>query len=273
MPNKIRDLPILNKIGGFGLATLLRRVMSSIEIKIAHYDRTVDPSLPSFQGGIIYVFWHEYIAFPITLWREYDLALLVSRHRDADWLIRAAYHLGFDTVRGSTNRGGSEAIRELKRKAKDHELVITPDGPRGPRREMAMGPIYLASRLRMPIVPVGFGFERPWRMNTWDKFAFPRIGSRGRAVFGPRVHIPKKLKRDGLESYRIYIEAMLNGLCDQAENWVETGGRIQGEMAFQRIRKAYDQQRIDGPHVLRPSHKIGQTPFHDARRGSANRVA
>lgn len=239
------DRSLLTKVGGFGLATLLRGIMQSVEIKIAHYDRSVDPSLPEFKPGMIYVFWHEYIAFPIALWREYDLALLVSRHKDADWLIRAAYHLGFQTVRGSTNRGGSEAIRELKRKAETHDLVITPDGPRGPRREMAMGPIYLASRLKLPIVPVGFGFDRPYRMKTWDRFAFPRLASRGRAVFGPRIPVPRKLKRDGLESYRLYIERTLNRLCDEAEQWVESGRRRHGEMPFKRIRKAYDQTRFD----------------------------
>lgn len=247
----IQDVSLLTKVGGLGIASVLRRVMRSIELKLVHYDRTVDPSLPEYRGGVIYVFWHEYIAFPITLWREYDLALLVSRHRDADWLIRAAYHLGFETVRGSTNRGGSEAIRELKRQAEEHDLVITPDGPRGPRREMAMGPIYLASRLKMPIVPVGFGFDRPWRMKTWDRFAFPRFASRGRAVFGPRVHIPRKLKRQGLEAYRVYLESMLNGLCDQAETWVESGRRIEGEMPFRRIRKAYDKAELDlSEHIL-----------------------
>ena len=249
-----RNRSLITKVGGFGLATLLRRIMQSVEIKITHYDRSVDPTLPEFKPGIIYVFWHEYIAFPIALWREYDLALLVSRHRDADWLIRAAYHLGFETVRGSTNRGGTEAIRELKRKAETHDLVITPDGPRGPRREMAMGPIYLASRLRMPIVPVGFGFDRPYRMRTWDRFAFPRVASKGRAIFGPRLEVPPKLKRDGLEAYRLYIEQTLNRLCDEAELWVESGERRQGEMSFARIRKAYDQVRCDAPQTIKPWH-------------------
>lgn len=244
---------LVTKLGGFALASLLRRVLQTIEIRVTHYERSVDPALPDFKPGCIYVFWHEYIAFPIALWREYDLALLVSKHRDADWLIRAAYHLGFQTVRGSTNRGGSEAIRQLTRKAQTHDLVITPDGPRGPRREMAMGPIYLASRLRMPLVPVGFGFSHPWRMNTWDRFAFPRPGSRGRAIFGPRIEIPRKLKRDGLERYRLYLERTLNQLSSEAETWVEAGTRRMGEQPFRRIRKAYDQQRIDPAHSLRPA--------------------
>ena len=53
-------------------------------------------------------------------------------------------------------------------------LTITPDGPRGPRRQLAQGPVYLASKLGMPIVAMGFGYDRPWRFNSWDRFAIPR---------------------------------------------------------------------------------------------------
>lgn len=235
-----QDYPLITKVGGLGIALLLRGLMSSVEVKLTHHDRSVDPALPEFRGGLIYVMWHEYIAFPIPLWREYNLALLASRHRDADWLIRAAHHLGFDTVRGSTNRGGSEAIRELKRKAAHSNLVITPDGPRGPRREMALGPIYLASRLGLSLVPVGFGFDRPFRMRTWDRFAIPRPGSRGRAIFGPRISIPKKLRKDGLEHHRVRMQSLLEQLSTQAEDWATSGGRMEGECQFERIRKAYD---------------------------------
>ena len=69
--------------------------------------------------------------------------MLLSRHRDAEILSYAAYHLGFDFVRGSTNRGGVAALRELLAKSRHMHLTITPDGPRGPRRQLAPGCVYL----------------------------------------------------------------------------------------------------------------------------------
>ena len=78
--------------------------------------------------------------------------MLLSRHRDAEILSYAAYHLGFDFVRGSTNRGGAAALRQLLAKSRHMHLTITPDGPRGPRRHMAPGPIFLASKLGLPLV-------------------------------------------------------------------------------------------------------------------------
>ena len=81
-------------------------------------------------------------------------------------------------------------MRELLAKSQKMNFTITPDGPRGPRRQLAQGSVYLASKLGIPIVPMGFGYDRPWRFNSWDRFAIPRPYSRARAVVSPMMHIP-----------------------------------------------------------------------------------
>jgi len=222
------------KLGGLAVASLLRSWMGTLEFKIAHYDRTADPARADFGGHCIHVFWHEYLTFPVTIWGHCDMAALVSQHRDGDWISRAAYHLGFEIVRGSTTRGGASALRELKRKSRQCNLTIMPDGPQGPRRKMSVGPIYLASRLQVPIVPVGFGYERPWRFNSWDRFALPRPFSRARSIFGPRISLPRKLDRDGLEDSRQRIESLLIDLTEQAETWAESGQRLAGQTTLSR---------------------------------------
>ena len=108
--------------------------------------------------------------------------MLLSRHRDAEILSHAAYHLGFDFVRGSTNRGGVAAIRELLEKSRHMHLTITPDGPRGPRRKLAPGSIYLASKLGLPLVVMGYGYDRPWRVTQ---------------RLGPICHSPPLFPRPG----------------------------------------------------------------------------
>ena len=105
--------------------------------------------------------------------------------------------MGFGTVRGSTSRGGVAALRELMRTGETMNLTITPDGPRGPRRKLAAGCIYASSRLGIPLVPIGLGYDRPWRSRrAWDQFAVPRPYSRARAIAGPKVQIPADLERD-----------------------------------------------------------------------------
>ena len=80
--DSLTNLKVSAKVGGLAIATLLRTWMSSLEYKICHYDITTDPARPEFRGRYIFVFWHEYITFPVTLWGNYDVAALVSQHRD-----------------------------------------------------------------------------------------------------------------------------------------------------------------------------------------------
>ena len=222
--------PLMNKTVALVAQSVLRGWMSTIDYKAAAYDFSIDPASPACQQRGIYIFWHEYIPLLMYLRGNCDLAMLMSRHRDADILSRLAMHFGFDFVRGSTRRGGDGAIRELMRKSRSKHLTITPDGPRGPRRELAAGCIYLASKLQMPIIAMGLGYDRPWRLGTWDRFAIPRPFSRARIVASPRIWVPEDLDRDGMERYRQQVESLLERMTCEAEAWAEAGTAKQNQM-------------------------------------------
>jgi lysophospholipid acyltransferase (LPLAT)-like uncharacterized protein len=219
------------KLGGLLAAKGIQAWMRTLDTRAAYYDQTVDP-VHGIEGPRIYVFWHEYILLPLALRGHCHLSMLLSQHNDADILARIAQHFGFDCVRGSTYRGGARALWELEERSRTHHLTITPDGPRGPRRQMAQGPIYLASRLQIPIVAMGFGYDRPWRSNSWDRFAVPRMFSRARAVVGPAMMIPADLDRAGLEACRLRTERLLNCLTAEAEAWSAAGTRKAGEVVI-----------------------------------------
>jgi lysophospholipid acyltransferase (LPLAT)-like uncharacterized protein len=221
-----RKVPWYKRLGGLACAVGLRRAIDFLDVEIAYYDRSIDPRQPEYFEPCIYLFWHEYLALLVGQWAHCPITMLVSQHRDAEWLNQIADRLGFTIVRGSTRRGGSQAIRELRRVCKTQSLGITPDGPRGPRRQMAMGPVFLASMFQMPIVPVGIGYCRPWRFNTWDQFALGRPGSRARIVTGPKMYLPAKMERDEMESTRVRIESMINQLTRFAEQWATQGFHV-----------------------------------------------
>jgi lysophospholipid acyltransferase (LPLAT)-like uncharacterized protein len=236
---------LLNKFGGLAIATLTRRWMETLEFQGGYYDPTVDPIHPDCDGPAIFLFWHEYIPFPFHLRGNCNTALLISQHQDAEWLSQAARYMGFQTVRGSTNRGGVAALREMFRKCRRMNLAITPDGPRGPRRLLAPGPIYLASRLGLPLIVAGLGYDRPWRNPwSWDRFAVPRPYSRARVVLSPRVHIPSDLDRNGLENCRVAVEQLLNRLTVEAERWADSGVRLVGQQPIRREGVPYWKQRL-----------------------------
>lgn len=222
------SLPLSLRWFGLVASHAIRAWMSTMEYRVLYYDRSVDAALGCDQPRI-YVFWHENILVPLYLRGHCDLAMLLSKHRDADVLARMAYHMGFDCVRGSSNRGSAAALLDMTRRGKRMHLTITPDGPRGPRRKLAIGPVYLASRTGLPIVPLGLGADRPWRAKSWDRFAVPRPFSQVRGIIGPEVYIPADLNRDELEVRRQSVERLLTDLTVEAEEWATSGKRRQGE--------------------------------------------
>jgi len=214
-------------IGALSLVStaVIRGWLSTLDCRADFGDPAVDPVHPGYRGAKIYVFWHENILLPLFLRGHSNISMLLSRLADADVLARVAGLMGFGTVRGSSFRGGSTALRELAERAAAGNLTITPDGPRGPRRRLAPGCIYLAGTLGIPLVAMGLGFARPWRLPTWDSFAIPRPFSRARAIVSRAVAIPAGLDREGIEWHRAGIERLLVHLSDEAEAWATAGSR------------------------------------------------
>jgi lysophospholipid acyltransferase (LPLAT)-like uncharacterized protein len=126
-------------------------------------------------------------------------------------------------------------------------LTITPDGPRGPRRRLAPGAVFLASKLQMPLVLMGYGYDRPWRMNSWDRFAIPRPFSRARAVVTGEIRIPPDLGRDELEHYRQETERLLNSLSEEAEAWAESDRRRPDQSSLYRAAAPLRSCRAEQP--------------------------
>ena len=232
-------------------ALVLPRALNLLNFRICHYDRSVDPARPEYNEHVIFSFWHEYIGVVLPRWGHTPLTVLCSQHRDGELVNQTAISLGLHIVRGSSTRGGSGAIRKLKKSSRYSSLALTPDGPRGPRREMAMGPIYLASLLKIPVVPVGVGIDQPYRLRTWDKFAIPRPFSRVRMIFGPKVRIPSKADRDCLESCRLGFQNLMNDLTDEAGRWAESREKRVGEQPFLRARRT-NRKVFDSPPKSKP---------------------
>jgi lysophospholipid acyltransferase (LPLAT)-like uncharacterized protein len=247
----------LHGLVGLAGATAIRQWMRSLDYKVYYHDPAVDPARRECRGQKIYLFWHEYILFPLYLRGHCNLTMLLSRHRDAEYLAKIAYHLGFECVRGSTYRGAATALRQLCRRSRSMHLTITPDGPRGPRRRLAQGPIYLASKLGLPLVVLGLGFDRPWRAGSWDRFAVPRPCSRARAVVGREIFVPPNIDRQATERYRSYVETILNRLTEQAERWAESRRRLSGQVATGKQTSPLPLRVASGPwHMLpRPAYK------------------
>ena len=208
--------------GGWGLRWWMRTLRY-------HYHpagSTVDPNEPELAQRYIYALWHEYLLLPIFRYPRRDVHVLISQHADGQLIADVCRHLHIPVVRGSATRGGAAAVRRLLRAGRSTHLALTPDGPRGPRHQVKPGLIYLAARTGLPIVPVGFGLERPWRLPSWDQFALPRPWCRAACVTGMPISVPGGADKDQLERCRRYVEQAIQATTRTAEAWAETGSRL-----------------------------------------------
>jgi len=215
---KVRSRAILKLIGLIG-APVLRCWLSTVRFSDRVPDPEVDPAHPLHRGRYIYVFWHEAILAVVGVRRAANMTALISQHRDGEYISQITQRFGLHVVRGSTTRGGYEALMELEQAARANHILISPDGPRGPRRQMRMGAILLASRTGLPIVPVGFGFANAWRARSWDRFAIPKPWSVVTMVLGFPINVSSSAAGEDLEVWRRLAESSLLQCTEEAERW------------------------------------------------------
>ena len=219
---KIRH-PFWIKLTALLLSWLIRVWMGTLQHGFRCLGADANPRRPGLTGNYIYAFWHENLLLAAYFFSHPRIRVLISQHADGELMTRICRHLGFGVVRGSTTRGGGEAVRRLLRASRRCHLAVVPDGPRGPRRQMQLGLIYLASRTGLPIVAGGLACRRPRRARSWDRLVLPRLWSRAKTVIAAPVHVPPDLDRDQLELYRQRLETIMNQVNGLAEQWAENG--------------------------------------------------
>jgi len=210
--------PLLIRIAAFTAAILVRLWMSTMRVRIISADgqrHPVDPATRRY----LYAFWHESLLAPIIT--KPKIRVLISQHRDGELIAQCCHWLGIGTFRGSTSRGGSQALLEMIRSNDAAHLGITPDGPKGPRRELQPGTVMIASQSGLQVVPVGVGYVNAWRMRSWDQFALPKPFSTLTGVIGQPIEVPSDLGRQELRAWQQYIQDQMLAMTALAEDWAE----------------------------------------------------
>jgi lysophospholipid acyltransferase (LPLAT)-like uncharacterized protein len=167
---------------------------------------------------VLYALWHGRL-LPLTYFhRGRGIAAMISRSADGEYIARMVEGWGFEAVRGSSSRGGGEALREVARRVRAGQSVaITPDGPRGPRQRVQPGVVLAAQLTGAPIIPVVAGCTRAWWPGGWDRFCVPKPFSRVVVVYGVPRHVPRELEDAELRRYMEALEQELNALTEQVD--------------------------------------------------------
>jgi lysophospholipid acyltransferase (LPLAT)-like uncharacterized protein len=162
---------------------------------------------------IIYAVWHGRILLLPYLYGSRRARVLASRSRDGELLTRFVARFGLEAVRGSSSRGGADALRRLARSLRDgRDAVVVPDGPRGPREIAKAGIVALARFSGAPIVPLALGASAEWRLRSWDEFRIPRPFARCVLRFGDPIWISHDADHGVVEAARKEVEAALRAL-------------------------------------------------------------
>lgn len=229
---KIRNKHLV-RFAGRAASWAVRGLVKSLRVEYHPLGAPLGPKHLVNDDRHIYAIWHENLLLPAARFGDETLAVLISRHADGQILGSLIEAMGMSMVLGSTNRGGIEAVRKLLDPvASRRHLAVTPDGPRGPRRSLQPGIIYIASRTGMKIVCIGVGYRYPWRAKSWDCFAVPKPTSRAMIVTSQPITVPAGLKMQQLEEYRQTVQREMDRLNGMAEELA-----ISGRLPEQSVRR------------------------------------
>ena len=161
-------------------------------------------------GSVLLCTWHQQFFSAIRPFKAYEPfkpALMISKSQDGDIIARIAGKQGWQVVRGSSSRGGGQALREMVRRLGQSGLAAhIVDGPRGPAGVVKAGVISLARATGAVIVPFYTSADRAWYFRSWDRFMLPKPFARVTLRFGPLIPCPDN---DNFDDQRFLLEATM----------------------------------------------------------------
>ena len=155
------------------LGSLLIRLLYVTNKKVFHAPKDLGDE------NFIMACWHGQLLMIPYAYTHYKktpkVKLVISEHFDGNLIAKTLNKFGFETIRGSSTRGGIKALIESIKSLKDgYDLGITPDGPKGPRHEVHDGIVLMAQKAKVKIVLVEIKPTSYWQISSWDKFIIPK---------------------------------------------------------------------------------------------------
>ena len=184
--------------------------------RIVWVNRTIRQELEDTREGFVYAFWHGRQVFLAYLHAGDRIHPLISQSRDGELIARVCRSFGLEPIRGSTSKGGAEAILEIKRAVEAGDRVgFTPDGPRGPFQQVQAGALFIAQKTGRPIVPVACGSKKSWTFGSWDRFVVPKPFNKIAMVYGEPLIIGSE---DNLDRRAIDLKLALDAVTREADS-------------------------------------------------------
>ncbi|HEY2140277.1 MAG TPA: lysophospholipid acyltransferase family protein, partial [Chthoniobacterales bacterium] len=141
---------------------------------------------------------------------------LISASGDGDLIAVFIERSGYGTIRGSSSRKGVIALRQLvETLAEGGNVLVTPDGPRGPVYQASQGIVFLAQKSGAPVIPIHMEYSRSWRLKSWDRFVVPVPFATLRAIFGAPIQVPPIEDAEQFEAERLRLQNAMMSLVEE----------------------------------------------------------
>jgi hypothetical protein len=161
---------------------------------------------------VVVATWHQMILPGLAFFRDCRAYIMISRSRDGELIDRVNRRMGFRSVRGSSSRGGGEALHELVDQVRaGAQAAIMVDGPRGPAHDPKPGVVLAAARSGAPIVPIACRARPAWTAGSWDRTLLPLPFATVVMSFGDPIVVPRELPSADLEAARLRVR---DALCE-----------------------------------------------------------
>jgi lysophospholipid acyltransferase (LPLAT)-like uncharacterized protein len=169
-------------------------------------------------SGLIFAHWHGRL-LPLSYHhRGRGLVPIISKSGDGEYIARIVEHWGYRPVRGSSSRGGTQALREMvKRARKGSMLVFTPDGPRGPRNEVKPGVLLAAQLSGLPIVPASSAATSAWWFEGWDRFMVPKPFARVVVGFAEPIYVARDADESEMQRTALQLKKSIDSLTAELD--------------------------------------------------------
>lgn len=171
---------------------------------------------------VILAFWHDQLLLMVKGYRGPGAKILISASKDGELIARTMRCFGQGAVRGSSSRGGRSAFKAMMALAEEpFDLVMTPDGPKGPRHQIKPGVVQLARLTGRPVIPMAFVCSRGHRFASWDRFLLPYPFSRAVYAFGEPIVYSKG---EDAESFHGRLQVAMDENVRRAQTRLEKFG-------------------------------------------------
>jgi lysophospholipid acyltransferase (LPLAT)-like uncharacterized protein len=176
-----------------GAVVALHRVTVKVErLHFEHYLNLKARGVP-----ILFALWHGRMFLSIQAHRGEGIVTMASQSKDGEIITGWLEGNGYSVVRGSTTRGGGEALRRMVRAVRSgRNAALTVDGPKGPARVVQPGVVQLARLTEAWVLPITSSAVRPRFLASWDRYLLPRPFSRGFVAYGEPFPIPREMPED-----------------------------------------------------------------------------